>query len=88
MSWLPRPEACPVLPCQTLRACFALSEKEAELALAIGDGRTLEEYACAKGVTLATVKTQLRSIFAKTNTKRQTQLVKLLGRIPKRRNAA
>jgi DNA-binding CsgD family transcriptional regulator/PAS domain-containing protein len=74
-----------VLPCQTLRACFGLTEKEAGLALAVGEGRTAEEYAGEKGVRVTTVRTQLRAIFAKNNVRGQVELVRLLGRIPKGR---
>jgi DNA-binding CsgD family transcriptional regulator len=55
------------------------------LALSVGDGRTAEEYAGEKGIQVTTVRTQLRSIFAKTNVRGQAELVRLLGRIPKRR---
>lgn len=77
------PETSYALPCQTLKDCFGLTDKEAELAQAIGEGRTPEEYASASGVTISTVRTQLRAIFAKTNTNRQVDLIRLLGRIPK-----
>jgi DNA-binding CsgD family transcriptional regulator len=77
------PETAFALPCQTLRNCFGLTEKEAGLALEIAEARTPEEYASANAVTIATVRTQLRSIFAKTKTNGQADLIRLLGRIPK-----
>ncbi len=61
---------------------FALSPAEARLARALCHGETLEEYASAQGVKLTTVKTQLRAVFAKTQTDRQVTLVGLITGIP------
>ena len=65
-----------------LMSMFDLSAAEARLARALCHGETLEEFAIAQGVKLPTVKTQLRSIFAKTLTDRQVTLVALIAGIP------
>lgn len=61
---------------------FGLSPAEARLARALCHGETLEEYAEAQSVKLPTVKTQLRAVFAKTQTDRQVALVSLVSSIP------
>jgi DNA-binding CsgD family transcriptional regulator len=65
-----------------LIALFGLSPAEARLARALCHGETLEEYAEAQSVKLPTVKTQLRAVFAKTQTDRQVALVSLISSIP------
>lgn len=65
-----------------LIALFGLSPAEARLARALCHGETLEEYAKGQSVKLPTVKTQLRAVFAKTQTDRQVALVSLVSSIP------
>lgn len=65
-----------------LSALFGLTLRETELAQALLDGKTLEEYAKVAGVGYGTVRSQLRAVFSKTGVRRQAELVRLLGRIP------
>lgn len=65
-----------------LMELFGLSAAEARLARALCHGDSLEEYATDLGLKLPTVRTQLRSVFAKTATERQASLVRLLSGIP------
>lgn len=65
-----------------LMAMFGLSAAEARLARALCHGDTLEDHAQAQGVKITTLKTQLRSVFAKTQTDRQVTLVSLITGIP------
>ncbi|TWS97615.1 helix-turn-helix transcriptional regulator [Reyranella sp. CPCC 100927] len=67
-----------------LRRRFRLTPAEAKVALQLtkGDGRLA--VANRLGITLATVSTHLRHIFAKTGTHRQAELVGLLLRARKR----
>jgi len=67
---------------QQLMSMFGLSAAEARLARALCHGETLDEFAGAQGVKIPTVKTQLRSVFAKTQTDRQVTLVTLIAGIP------
>lgn len=84
------PVACFIFPlgrrrvasAQQLISSFGLSPAEARLARALCHGETLEEYADAQSVKLPTVKTQLRAVFAKTQTDRQVDLVNLISGIP------
>jgi DNA-binding CsgD family transcriptional regulator len=46
---------------------FALTQAEAHLARSLADGCGLDQFAQRGGVTIATVRTQLKAIFAKAN---------------------
>lgn len=61
---------------------FGLSGAEARLARALCHGDSLEDYAADQGLKLPTVKTQLRSIFAKTGTEKQSSLIRLISGVP------
>ena len=82
--------ACMVFPlgrrriasARQLMSLFGLSAAEARLARALCHGETLEEYAGSQGVKLPTINTQLRAVFAKTQTDRQVTLVSLITGIP------
>jgi DNA-binding CsgD family transcriptional regulator len=60
---------------------FALTEREAAVACLIADGAALAEVARQLGMQVGTVRVHLRSVFAKTGTSRQAELVALLGRL-------
>jgi len=66
---------------ETLRRMFGLTGAEAKLAIRIPFGETPAEIARDLGVSVATIRCQLASIFAKTQTRRQTELATLLMRI-------
>jgi DNA-binding CsgD family transcriptional regulator len=66
---------------QALQNLFHLTPTEAKLAVRIFEGESPAEVAASNGVTLATVRTQLASIFQKTQTHRQPELVALLARV-------
>lgn len=61
---------------------FCLSRKEAELATAVFEGKHFSDIAEERGISLNTIKTQMKAIFFKTETTRQSELVRLLGSIP------
>jgi DNA-binding CsgD family transcriptional regulator len=67
---------------ELLTALFGLSRAEARLALGMLAGRSAAECARLAGVGLATIRTQLHSIFTKTGVRRQAQLVALLSKVP------
>jgi DNA-binding CsgD family transcriptional regulator len=71
-----------VLTGKQLMQLFALSPAEARLARALVQGQTAEQYAMENALSMATVRTQLRAVFAKTATRRQSDLVRLLSGIP------
>lgn len=59
---------------------YTLTRSEAELAHCLALGECLDAIAIKRGVSRNTVKSQLHSIFAKTETSRQSELVSLLLR--------
>lgn len=63
-----------------LRQLFGLTGAEAKLAVHMAGGRSLDEIASELRISISTARTQLRSIFAKTRTHRQAELVALLNR--------
>jgi DNA-binding CsgD family transcriptional regulator len=61
-----------------LRALFGLTPAECRVALLLGDGHSPREIAKTVGVSFETVRSQIKSIFSKTNVKRQGELIRLL----------
>lgn len=73
------PEQEPCYPADFLARCYGLTAAEARLACAIVAGRSLQDAADEFGVTTGTARNQLKQIFAKTDVKRQAELVRLLS---------
>lgn len=69
-------------PDRFLRLLFGLSSTEVRLAEALVAGLSPGEYAAGAGVSMNTVRTQIRTMFEKTRTRRQADLVKLLTSLP------
>jgi len=61
-----------------LRSRYRLTGAEAALAAALADGSRLSEYAGKRGVSMSTVRTQLKQCFRKTATSRQADLIRLI----------
>jgi DNA-binding CsgD family transcriptional regulator len=72
------PESTPVITADLVRRLFDLSAVEAELAVALCSGQSPEEIAIERDRALSTVRSQIRSLFAKTGTNRQADLIGLL----------
>jgi DNA-binding CsgD family transcriptional regulator/PAS domain-containing protein len=66
---------------------FNLTPAEARVATAIAEGASPEEVATHRGVSLATVRTQLRCIFEKLGVRRQPDMVRMLLELPRLRPA-
>jgi DNA-binding CsgD family transcriptional regulator len=66
------------LPIDALVQLFGLTPTEARLVAALVTGSTLEQYAQQRGVSLATVRVQLRRVKVKTALQRQSDLVRLV----------
>jgi DNA-binding CsgD family transcriptional regulator len=61
---------------ESLKSVYALTQSESELLLRMVQGETLAEISEARSVTMHTVRAQLKSVFAKTDTNRQASLIK------------
>jgi DNA-binding CsgD family transcriptional regulator len=64
----------------SLAARLGLTASEAELALALWNGMQLVDFAARRGVEITTVRTQLKSLLAKTGCRRQSDVVALVAR--------
>lgn len=65
---------------ETLRRLFGLTPAEAKIAVQVGQGEKLANIAREHRVSVATVRSQLSSIFGKTQTSCQAELAMLLSR--------
>lgn len=68
------------VPSSVLQKLFDLTPKEAELALKLASGLSLQEASESLGISPNTARAHLRSIFAKTGVDRQAALVRVLLR--------
>jgi DNA-binding CsgD family transcriptional regulator/PAS domain-containing protein len=59
-----------------LRKVYDLTPSEARLAAALAEGKRLQEYAEEAGITVNTAKTQLKQVFTKTGSDRQSDLIR------------
>jgi DNA-binding CsgD family transcriptional regulator len=75
------PHARVGLSVDRLQQMFALTPAEARVALALLDGSSPREAADQLGVRYQTVRNQLQSLYQKTMTSRQAELVLLLARL-------
>lgn len=66
----------------TVAALFGLSPVQAATALALFNGYTPEKIAAERGVSIATVRTHLQEIFARTGAENQRDLVRQLAILP------
>jgi DNA-binding CsgD family transcriptional regulator len=63
---------------EVLRELYGLTEAETQLVELLCQGSSLDEAAVARGVTMNTARSQLKQVFAKTHTSRQSELVRLV----------
>lgn len=73
------PEQRSVVPAALIRQLLGITPAEAELAARLARGDTIDAAACELGVTRATARTQLYSIFRKTGLRRQSELVSVIA---------
>jgi DNA-binding CsgD family transcriptional regulator len=66
---------------ELVQSLFDLTAAEARVARSLAMGQTVEEIASDKGVSYNTVRTQLRGVLEKTGSRRQADVVALLGGI-------
>jgi DNA-binding CsgD family transcriptional regulator/PAS domain-containing protein len=66
-------------PCEAIAKLYKLTPSELRVLLAVVERGGVPEVADALGISAATVKTHLHRLFAKTDTRRQADLVKLVA---------
>jgi DNA-binding CsgD family transcriptional regulator len=64
-----------------LAANFRLTATEVDLAIALWKGMLIAEYAAQRSVAMSTVRTQLKSLLAKTGSRRQSDIVSVVARL-------
>ena len=72
------PEGSQISTTQVLEGLYDLTPAEAELLRLLAEGNSLEQVADQRGVTMNTARSQLKQVFAKTDTRRQGELVRLV----------
>jgi DNA-binding CsgD family transcriptional regulator len=72
------PEAMQTINPEILRTFYDLTPAEAELVSLLAGGVSLEGAAKRRGVTINTVRSQLKNVFSKTETNRQGELIRLV----------
>ena len=76
--FLADPDHAPGPSADVLRDRFQFTKSEAQLALQLSSGTSLQDAAAALDIAYNTARSHLRGIFAKTGTHRQVELVTLL----------
>ena len=76
------PASAPPIDTSLLYAVFGLTPAEARIATQLAEGLSLKQIAEAQGTQHDTVRKQLRSIYEKTSTNRQPELIRLLLHLP------
>ena len=72
------PEAGQVSATEVLETVYSLTRAEAELVRLLSQGHSLDTVAELRGITMNTARSHLKRVFAKTDTKRQGELVRLV----------
>ena len=70
------------IPDRWLSQMFGLTRAEASITNWLILGRTIDQYAQHRGISLETVRSQLKAVLSKTGMSRQAQLVATLSRLP------
>jgi DNA-binding CsgD family transcriptional regulator len=76
------PSSAPAIDSGLLYAAFGLSPAECRIASLLAEGLSLKEIASRQGTQHDTIRKQLRSIYQKTATHRQPDLIRLLLHLP------
>lgn len=72
------PEGGQIGAATVLERLYDLTHAEADLVRLIAEGNSLDQVATIRGVTMNTVRSQLKQVFSKTETSRQGELVHLV----------
>lgn len=70
---------------ERLRSLYQLSNREAQLAVALADGATPQDIAEDWNIAIGTVRTQIKNLSSKMGCHRQADIVRLVGALPKLR---
>lgn len=76
------PGRLPVPPARILRDLYGLTPAEADIVLQLGSGSSPDEVAAVRDVSITTLRSQIRTIFAKTDAVRLTDLARITAALP------
>lgn len=76
------PDARMAMPGEMLRRMFDLTRTECNIAAALANGASIEDYSEQARVTINTARTQVKRLLHKCGVNRQSELVRLLHRSP------
>ncbi len=76
------PGETPALEINRLAQWFALTPSEARLAVALGAGSSLQDYATQRATSINAARFLLKGIFRKTGASSQSQLLAMLAKLP------
>lgn len=77
------PERVVHFPDAILRALYGVTPAETEIANGLLTGFSLDEVAMLRKVSVTTVRSQMKSLLGKTDTRRQGDLIRLLSALPR-----
>jgi DNA-binding CsgD family transcriptional regulator len=69
--------------CARIRTLYGLTQAEAEVAVRLAEGASIQQICDERTSTISTVRSQLKSINSKTGCTRQSQLVARIGQLPR-----
>ena len=74
----------------SLVSVYNLTPSEAQVAISLANGHSIEEIASSSNHSAHTIRSQLKSVFRKTGVSRQSELIQLLltGAFAQRRRSA
>jgi DNA-binding CsgD family transcriptional regulator len=72
------PANAPAHSVQAIQELYRLTDAETQVLQALAAGKSVEEIATQRGNAPATVRTQLKALYRKTNTSRQAELLRLV----------
>lgn len=78
---IPAPQVPGHADAMLLGSMFDLTPAEVQVALALLQGQSVKDIAAQRQTAVYTVRSQLRSLFDKTDTRRQAELVNLVARV-------
>lgn len=80
------PMRMPVPPARVLRDLYGLTRAEADIVGQLGAGGSPEEVAAAREVSISTLRSQVRTILAKTGAAGLTDLARIVAALPRTRD--
>ena len=78
LMYISHPDFCSHMSLDLLKGIYNLTTSEAQLALALTNGLSLQNYADSKGISIQTIRSQLKFVFNKVHVNSQTELVRTL----------